>query len=245
MKKLLFIFSFLAIAQIYAMEENPNVQWTQKGGTTNFSLTPVQVPEIKIQECTQCGKEALKKCTNCKFTYYCSPVCQKSNWSKHKSVCREVGMAQRGDLAHMRNIFSAYMKKASQTSNKQLIREGLSWHCRTLIRLRQDMACSKDSSTQSSIERVKSDHTQMMQQLVAQNICTQEELEDKEIFKDALAWVKAKTKEKEVVPPFGIRRYGLKAFMNAQMDVDDEFFPENEWHAKRMDVLRQYEEALQ
>ncbi len=245
MKKL-FILLLLLTVSLHAMEENPQVQRMTVGNCTNYFLTPQKMPEIKIQECMGCGKEASTRCGNCKFTYYCSEGCQKSNWSNHKSKCKEIKQAQFGDIAQMRNLYAAFMNKASKTTNKKFVKEGLSWHLRTLIRLRQDVSCSKDNSTQSSIERVQLDHGQLMKQLTEKNICSQKELEDisKEIFKDAIAWVENKTKEKHLVPPFGIRRYGLSVFMNPEMHVDEEFVPENEWYNKRMDVLRQYQQAF-
>jgi hypothetical protein len=230
------------------IEENPNVRCTQKGNIINYSLIPIEVPEIKIQECAQCGRKALRQCNQCILTYYCSPECQNLNGLQHKAICKEIEKAQFGDIAHMRNIFSAYMKKASETANKQFIKEGLSWHLRIIVRLRQDVACSKDLSTQSSIDHVQWEHGQLINHLIVErNICSEEELENinKELFKDALAWVKEKTREKKLVPPFNIRRYGLKAFMNAQINVDEEFIPEKKWNEQRMAVIQKYEKDFE
>ncbi|XP_067647579.1 zinc finger MYND domain-containing protein 10 homolog isoform X2 [Eurosta solidaginis] len=40
-----------------------------------------------IQKCGQCTADAVKKCANCKFTYYCSRKCQVEDWTKHKVNC--------------------------------------------------------------------------------------------------------------------------------------------------------------
>lgn len=245
MKKLLSLL-LLVTVQIHAMDRNPNVQRYQQGNIVRYSSAPVPLPEIKIQECAQCGQHALKTCSICKVTYYCAQACQKLNWDKHKSICSEIKKAQNGDIAHMRNIFSAYMKKTCDTSNKDFMKAGLSWHFRTIIRLRQDVACSKDESTQSSIGHVKLEHDQLMNRVIAKNICTQKELDtiSDEIFQEAIAWVGAKTEAKELVPPFGIRRYGLAVYLNSEMNMDTEFIPENEWYEKRVAMIEIYRQAF-
>ena len=38
--------------------------------------------------CTQCGKpEAKKRCSQCKFVFYCSADCQRAAWPGHKGAC--------------------------------------------------------------------------------------------------------------------------------------------------------------
>jgi hypothetical protein len=37
--------------------------------------------------CYICGEKIVKKCASCKVTSYCSVVCQKKDWSRHKLVC--------------------------------------------------------------------------------------------------------------------------------------------------------------
>jgi len=49
--------------------------------------------ENDTDQCAKCGKEQylvgrLKKCTVCQKTYYCSRECQKSDWKRHKKICR-------------------------------------------------------------------------------------------------------------------------------------------------------------
>lgn len=41
--------------------------------------------------CAHCkirSKNAMKKCSKCKNTYYCNQECQKNNWPEHKNNCR-------------------------------------------------------------------------------------------------------------------------------------------------------------
>lgn len=42
--------------------------------------------------CENCGKEGderLKECSRCKRVCYCDVNCQKKDWKKHKSICKE------------------------------------------------------------------------------------------------------------------------------------------------------------
>jgi hypothetical protein len=36
-----------------------------------------------LKKCELCECPCIKRCTNCKKTYYCSTSCQKANWTKH------------------------------------------------------------------------------------------------------------------------------------------------------------------
>lgn len=40
------------------------------------------------KQCANCSKEAIKKCSQCVITYYCSRECQVENWTIHKSICK-------------------------------------------------------------------------------------------------------------------------------------------------------------
>jgi hypothetical protein len=49
--------------------------------------------ELKLGFCMKCQKEEddgskLKRCSKCKAITYCSPECQRSDWSDHKKVCK-------------------------------------------------------------------------------------------------------------------------------------------------------------
>jgi hypothetical protein len=54
---------------------------------------PVMATEPQAQ-CEACGKPATSKCRGCKTdTYahaYCGPECQKTDWPKYKSVCKDL-----------------------------------------------------------------------------------------------------------------------------------------------------------
>jgi hypothetical protein len=47
-------------------------------------------PTIPVDmHCHVCGSsENLKLCSRCKSVCYCSPTCQKKDWSKHKAGCK-------------------------------------------------------------------------------------------------------------------------------------------------------------
>ena len=46
--------------------------------------------DIVKKHCVNCGMqfELLFKCSSCKAAMYCSRVCQKSDWGRHKGICR-------------------------------------------------------------------------------------------------------------------------------------------------------------
>jgi radical SAM protein with 4Fe4S-binding SPASM domain len=43
------------------------------------------------KSCQACGsiEESIKRCTNCKYVFYCGRQCQKHDWSSHKDFCKE------------------------------------------------------------------------------------------------------------------------------------------------------------
>lgn len=45
---------------------------------------------IDTNRCNTCNKRGkMKKCTQCKSTYYCSKECQIQDWKKHKKRCKK------------------------------------------------------------------------------------------------------------------------------------------------------------
>jgi hypothetical protein len=232
---------------MHAMEHNPNVRLEQRGNIYNYTLAPDQVPQLKPGECARCGKKAQDRCTACHLAYYCSSGCQKSDWSAgHKAACQEMQKAEHGDIAHMRNAFSAYLEKGLKTSDKHLLQKAFTWHYRTLIRMRQDIACSNDISTSGGIDKVKFEHGMKINELMSKGIYTEQELADlgKELMNNAIKWVEKKTQENTLVAPYGIRRYGIGAFESAQMDSAKEFIPQEQWQQKRMEVLNSYKQMF-
>ena len=49
----------------------------------------MSTPPVVTERCTSCNKlSAVKKCSRCLSTQYCSPSCQKTDWKRgHKNVC--------------------------------------------------------------------------------------------------------------------------------------------------------------
>lgn len=240
MKKLLSLL-LLVTMQIHAMNHRPKVI------VLNSSITTAPMPKLKIGDCSHCDKKAELLCAGCEATFYCSKECQRLHWGAHKAMCSELQKAQFGDIAHMRNIFYAYVEGARKHKNKAFIEVGAHWHFRTLIRLTQDVVCSKDESTKSSAERVHAEHgMHMFTELIYNNICTQKEFEvlSNDLEKDALEWVASRTAANTLVPPFGIRDYGLMAHLNSRMNQDEEFIPENQWHDMRMKMIQFQREEI-
>jgi hypothetical protein len=61
----------------------------QRGSLATSSVrTPPQA--IISTHCSLCGKSDIKlqQCSGCKRVVYCSKVCQRSDWKKHKGSCQ-------------------------------------------------------------------------------------------------------------------------------------------------------------
>ena len=48
---------------------------------------------VVLRPCSQCGKEASKRCGRCGTEWYCSRACQVGSWKAHKPVCDIVARA--------------------------------------------------------------------------------------------------------------------------------------------------------
>ena len=42
-----------------------------------------------LKRCVQCGKDNSARCSGCFVAHYCTAVCQKDGWKKHKTECKE------------------------------------------------------------------------------------------------------------------------------------------------------------
>ncbi|CAD7006136.1 zinc finger MYND domain-containing protein 10 homolog [Ceratitis capitata] len=45
--------------------------------------------DVGTNKCRKCSTNAVKKCANCKTTYYCSRICQLDDWADHKNICKQ------------------------------------------------------------------------------------------------------------------------------------------------------------
>ncbi len=234
----IFITTMPVIFQIYTMDEYSIVR-TVRGNHTSYTLETEPLPVIKIDECNTCGEASTTKCSACKLVFYCNRNCQTKDWKKHKKDCPKLQKTHCGDIAHMRTLFSAYVKKAEATADEtrrwNYIKTAILWHLKTIIRLQQDIACSKDISTQGATEKVNFDHRQMLSSLKL----SQEQLQliVQESKLKAFEWAKHLTDKDKLVPPFEIRLYGMKAFIQS-LKKDEEFYPESEWPQKRKEALQ-------
>jgi len=51
------------------------------------------------KHCNQCNKECARKCAKCKQAFYCSDICQKSDWKKHMKHCPTLELIAPDDKA--------------------------------------------------------------------------------------------------------------------------------------------------
>jgi len=73
-------------------------------------MAPTQTNEAPI--CGNCAKPSapenggsLQRCVGCHETYYCSKVCQKVDWPKHKKTCKPSANTV-SPIAALRAIFA-------------------------------------------------------------------------------------------------------------------------------------------
>lgn len=63
-----------------------NLAFGLKGNTKAISARDGK--SFKANKCQTCLKETDARCSKCKKVYYCSAKCQKTDWLKHKPICR-------------------------------------------------------------------------------------------------------------------------------------------------------------
>ncbi len=95
-------FNVFAVMYIMFVQENPKA--TKEGfkqilrrdgneilrkmsGYTTWTLTEIQEFCVRRFRCQSCNNFTIKKCSNCRMTYYCNPTCQTSHWPDHLKSC--------------------------------------------------------------------------------------------------------------------------------------------------------------
>lgn len=73
-------------------------------------------PEVIFKKaCVECrSTETLRKCAGCFVAHYCSPECQRKNWTDHQIICkkgqvRDVGLQTIQVIAHLNEAISIYV----------------------------------------------------------------------------------------------------------------------------------------
>jgi hypothetical protein len=72
-------------------------------------------------QCAFCASAALEKCGRCKTHYYCSKDCQKSDFLKHKGVCKDIQLEKSLERAAV-IIQQAYLKFRENTWDTPVIK---------------------------------------------------------------------------------------------------------------------------
>lgn len=99
---------YFNIWDILGQQRNPSVEWFTKLSSLLNAPRIVGVigygnPEAKSninkiflgsKMCSNCGADAMKRCSQCKSKYYCNKKCQKTHWAEHKSECIESGFKE-------------------------------------------------------------------------------------------------------------------------------------------------------
>jgi|SRR5579872_1818827 len=235
MKIKLCVFACLALSYLsHAMQDNPNVVLTTtRGGLgRHYTIKPAQIPQIIIEQCAQCSNKAAQRCSGCQVVYYCSPSCQTAHWEAHKKSCQKF----QSNIEYLRKAFSTFVDKALETGQQKYIEQAMIFHLQTLMRATQDKACAHDETI--SIDSIAYKDLQQFDTLVERSITNRETLTAlrNQTMPTAFAKVRQLTTENKLVAPYGVRRYGMQAFLAAKR-APDEFIPEEEWQEKRLQAL--------
>lgn len=225
-----------------ATYKNPTIQYTQKDAVLDISVKPQLVPEVQIGECAYCGCDTDNACGDCRLVFYCSDECIKADLQRHSGKCALLRQAYFGDLECMKQACFAFLRQFMRKPKDQFyLKRGMSWAQRCVIRILQDVACSKDPSTIAALEQFYMELGNYLELLIKNNACSREKFDKEriEVMPEAIEWVTRITQSKDLVPPFAIRNYGLTVFSNPVLDPAKEFIPESEWYKKRMNVLQQ------
>lgn len=77
---------------LYSRIENKQQVIQILGTKKNTDDTILYILPLELSMCCrQCGKiENIKRCTKCRFLYYCSIECQRLNWDRHKNDCEMI-----------------------------------------------------------------------------------------------------------------------------------------------------------
>lgn len=88
---------------------NENEYYKKIGDIYSHQFFPINKEE-NIKICANCGKEASKKCSRCKTTWYCGKDCQVIHFkSIHKNVCRK--KEESGQQDHLKESNATSLQK--------------------------------------------------------------------------------------------------------------------------------------
>ena len=68
-----------------------------RGGPSTGPSQPAAAAARAIVSCAACGKPEpaggarFGACSGCRAVQYCGPVCQRSDWKRHKPACKQAG----------------------------------------------------------------------------------------------------------------------------------------------------------
>ncbi len=241
----------MVLLALHAMEEKYTVivEHADKN-ITRLNLAETNAPTFCLGTCALCAKKVITiQCEECHGVNYCSLVCQEKHNNHKKKDCHKIKQAKEGHLARIEGFFQAYIMALHKTKRKEYVKDALTWHRRLLVRVRQDMACSNDRSTDDALANVHFQQGQLFKQLIDEGLVHEGDLTDthegKKSLLDAVAWAEELTKNDTLVSPHGIVAYGLECFLPKELTKNKgRLISQDQWKAKRLAVLDEYKTTL-
>ena len=141
------------------------------------------------------------------------------------------------------SLIEKFRESCSQTCDFTQFEQAMQWHCRTLIRVKQDQSCCTDLSVSSAVGHIQFQHSQQLAALTDDNFIKKEQLSaesNKPRYQEALAWVQEQTTEDRLPSPDEITQYGMAQFVDAFSPTAQKtqtIIPKEQWKEKRQAVL--------
>ncbi len=216
---------------------------------------PAKIPPICIEHCANCHDDrATSRCNKCEVVYYCSEECKEFHYATHKATCKKF----QSDVEYLASASSAFIsflhevhrrsannalngwstrdeRRADVAKLKEYSEDAMRLYVTTLIRVRQDKACTSDTTIAES--EILKDHPLLLENVITYSI-TDADLDYfyMQGLNTSLERVRRLTLKNRLVSPFRIKRYSKMQPIDIET-VADEFLPQEEWLPTRLQAL--------